>query len=187
MTSTEEALMMQNMTLASAVKVVGKRIKDPVLLEFIQSRLSDVTVSHQGKGHLRSSAKALEPSGYSGVEGATAKLNEMILESEQKLDLEDVKCRMFDEDQKRIMEETRQDIATYNAVAAAARSSILQAMTTIEIIETKLPELKHTLQMSMQKCATELAALQAQLAIVEGDLKIMEVIIDMTQCTQSSL
>merc|ERR1719158_1173018 len=137
------------MTLASAVKSVGGQIKDHNIQALIEASLSS---SHHGKGRLRNGAKTgaknLDPTGYSGVEGAVAKLNEMILESEQKLDLEMVKCRMFDEDQKRIMEETRQDIATYNAVAAAARSAILEAMTTIEIIETKLPEFKYTLKMS---------------------------------------
>merc|ERR1719316_2102119 len=185
MTSLEEKEMLESMSLDSAIKIVGSEIKDPNIQALIQK------ASHKGKSQkLRSSSKDLkaqDPTGYSGVEGAIQKLNEMILESEQKLDLEMVKCRMFDEDQKRIMEETRQDIATYNAVAAAARSSILEAMTTIEIIETKLPEFKYTLKMSMQKCATELAALKAQLAIVEGDLKIMEVILEMTQCNTASL
>merc|ERR1719463_761086 len=119
------------MSLASALKAVGQEIKDPEIKALIQLSLGN---SRNGKGHFRSSAKALEPSGYSGVEGATAKLNEMILESEQKLDLEDVKCQMFNEEQKAIMEETRQDIAVYNAVAASARANILAAMTTIEIM-----------------------------------------------------
>merc|ERR1719387_2717842 len=101
----------------------------------------------------------------------------MILESEQKLDLEEVHCEVFDESHKIIMEETRQDIATYNAVAAAARAAILQAMTSIEIIETKLPELRHVLELSRDKCATDLAALRAQLQIVKGDIEIMGVII----------
>merc|ERR1719230_1171833 len=127
-------MMMERMTLSSAVKAVGHKIKDQGIQALIQKGLSQ---AHQSKGRLRSSAKALEPTGYSGVQGAIDKLNEMILESEQKLDLEKVKCQMFDEQQRQIMEETRQDIATYNAVAASARANILQAMTTIEIIETK--------------------------------------------------
>merc|ERR1719160_1812292 len=172
------------MTLASAVKAVGNKIKDHNIQALIEAGLSQ---SRHGKGRLRSGAKNLDPTGYSGVEGAVAKLNEMILESEQKLDLEIVKCQMFDEEQRHIMEETRQDIATYNAVAAAARARILQAMTTIEIIETKLPELKAVLESVREKCATDLAALQAQLAIVESDIKIMGLIIDMTDCAAASL
>merc|ERR1719201_3244876 len=147
-------------------------IKDHEIKALIQ-----LSETRQGKGRLRSSAKALAPTGYSGVAGATAKLNEMILEAEQKLDLEEIKCAMFDEEQKQIMEETRQDIATYNAVAAAARANILQAMTTIEIIETKLPELKKVLFLSKQKCAADLSALNAQLTIVEGDIEVMSTII----------
>merc|ERR1719386_144990 len=174
--------MMQNMTLASAVKAAGGMIKDHEIKALIQ-----LSESRQGKGRLRSSAKALAPTGYSGVAGATAKLNEMILESEQKLDLEEIKCQLFDEEQKHIMEETRQDIATYNAIAASARAAILQAMTTIEIIETKLPEINHVLKLSREKCATDIAALKAQLAIVKGDVEIMGIIIDMTQCTASTL
>merc|ERR1719395_113504 len=157
MTSAEEKSMMESMTLASAVKSVGGQIKDHSIQALIEAGLSR---SHHGKGRLRSGAKTgaknLDPTGYSGVEGAVAKLNEMILESEQKLDLEEIKCKMFDEEQKQIMEETRQDIATFNAIAAAARAAILQAMTTIEIIETKLPELHRVLMLSREKCATDL-------------------------------
>merc|ERR550514_2521532 len=167
------------MTLASAVKAVGSEIKDHGIQALIhQAQLSQ---SQKGKGRLRSSAKALDPTCYSGVDGAVAKLNEMILESEQKLDLEEIKCETFDEEQKTIMEETRQDIANYNAIAAAARANILQAMTTIEIIETKLPELKHVLELSRQKCATDLSALNSQLTIVEGDAELMQKIIDWTE------
>jgi len=188
MTSAEEKSMMESMTLASAVKSVGGQIKDHNIQALIEAGLSR---SHHGKGRLRSGAKTdaknLDPTGYSGVEGAVAKLNEMILESEQKLDLEEIKCKMFDEEQRKIMEETRQDIATYNAIAAAARAAILQAMTQIEIIETKLPELQHVLDLTKAKCAEEIAALQAQLAIVEGDIEIMGIIIDMTQCNTASL
>merc|ERR1719502_444227 len=184
MTSREEKKMMETMTLASAVKAVGHQIKDHSIQAFIES-------AHHSKSRLRSGKKfgkrALDPTGYSGVAGAVAKLNEMILESEQKLDLEEVKCQNFDEEQKKIMEETRQDIASYNAIAAQARAAILQAMTTIEVIETKIPELQHILDLSRTKCATDIAALQAQLTIVEGDLEIMAVIIDMTQCNTASL
>merc|ERR1719316_2119285 len=85
MTSLEEKEMLESMTLDSAVKAVGNEIKDPNIQALIQKAF------HQGKGRkLRSSSKALtakDPTGYSGVEGAIAKLNEMILESEQKLDL----------------------------------------------------------------------------------------------------
>merc|ERR1719502_1808457 len=170
MTSREEKKMMETMTLASAVKAVGHQIKDHSIQAFIES-------AHHSKSRLRSGRKfgkkALSPTGYSGVAGAVAKLNEMILESEQKLDLEEVKCELFDEEQKKIMEETRQDIASYNAIAAQARAAILQAMTTIEVIETKLPELEHVLALSREKCATDLAALKAQLTIVESDIEIM--------------
>merc|ERR1719456_407936 len=141
---------MSSMTFASAVKAVGSQIKDRNIQALIQS---DLSLSHKGKGRLRSSGKALrDPTGYAGVEGAIQKLNEMILESEQKLDLEEVKCEMFDEDQKKIMEQTRQDIATYNAVAAQARARILSAMTTIEVIESKLPELAKVLESSRPRC-----------------------------------
>merc|ERR1719198_1244621 len=176
--------MMESMTLASAVKAVGNKIKDHNIQALIEAGLSQ---SRHGKGRLRSGTKNLDPTGYSGVEGAVAKLNEMILESEQKLDLEEIKCKMFDEEQRLIMEETRQDIANYNAIAAAARAAILQAMTQIEIIETKLPELQHILDLTRAKCATDIAALEAQLAIVEGDIEIMGIIIDMTECNTASL
>merc|ERR1719409_2312455 len=142
------------MTLTSALGAVGGKIKDHEVLSLIELRLGREKKGRQ----LRSNAKALDPSatGYSGVEGAKTKLNEMILESEQKLDLELAKCEQYDIQTKAEMEETRQDIATYNAVAAQARAMILQAMTTIQIIETKLPEVKQVLQSTMDKCEADI-------------------------------
>ncbi len=55
--------------------------------------------------------------------------------------------------------------------------AILQAMATIVIIETTLPELHHVLKLSGEKCATDLAALRAQLENVEGDIENMGLII----------
>ena len=49
------------------------------------------------------------------------------------------------------MEEPRQDIATYNVVAAASRADILRVMTTMGIIVTKLLALRHVLQLPRDK------------------------------------
>merc|ERR1719160_2482396 len=120
---------------------------------------------HHKHQHLRT--------GSGNVAQAMSMLNSMITESQKKLDLEDVKCSQYIDSQTEIMEQVTQDISSFNAMAAAARAHILQAMTTIELIETKLPEMKADLKDHLDKCLTETASLKAQLSILEGDAKVI--------------
>merc|ERR1719387_3241142 len=84
------------------------------------------------------------------------------------------------------MEQTRQDIAMYNAIASEARAEILAAQTQIDMLVQKIPELNDTLAQLLQKCATEIEALRAQLAVLEGDITVMNRVVAMTNCAQKS-
>merc|ERR1719161_1573322 len=85
-----------------------------------------------------------------------------------------------------MMEQTRQDIAMYNAIASEARSDILAAQTNIDMIVNKLPRLNDSLNQLLKMCSAEQAALRAQLAVLEGDITVMNRVVAMTNCAQSS-
>merc|ERR1719473_440366 len=141
------------------------------------------------RGHQRKATtepNVATPAPGSGVFMALTMLNDMISEAEHKLDLEEVRCAEFEQKQLELMEQTRQDIASYNAIASEARAEILAAQTQIDMLVQKIPELNEQLAQLLKKCATEISALRAQLAVLEGDITVMNRVIAMTNCAQSS-
>jgi hypothetical protein len=113
-------------------------------------------------------------------------LNGMIAEAEHKLDLEEVRCSEFEKKQLALMEQTKQDIAMYNAIAAEARADILAAQTQIELLTQKIPELNDSLDQLVKKCAAETASLRAQLAVLEADIQVINRVVAMTDCAPGS-
>jgi hypothetical protein len=170
----------KNMSLASALTAVGHKLQDSDVSAFIQMGAQR---RHHRMHHHNQKLRANSGS----VADAVKKLNEMVTESEKKLDLEDIKCSQYIEEQEELMETVLQDISSFNAMAAAARAHILQAMTTIELIETKMPQMKSDLQANLEKCARDRAALKAQLTILEGDASVMGTILGLIDCPTTLL
>merc|ERR1719171_1347161 len=163
---------------------------NPLLATLLQRGGSLLSFQKGGlRGHKTMSATAPNtdtPAPGSGVFMALTMLSDMISEAERKLDIEEVRCAEFEQKQRKLMEETRQDIAMYNAIASEARAEILAAQTQIDMLVQKIPELNDTLAQLLQKCATEIEALRAQLAVLEGDITVMNRVVAMTNCAQSS-
>merc|ERR1719440_1105086 len=141
---------------------------------------------HQHKASTSTAPNTATPAPGSGAFMALTMLNDMISESEQKLDIEEVRCAEFEQKQLELMEQTRQDIASYNAIASEARAEILAAQTQIDMLVQKIPELNDQLAQLLTKCATEISSLRAQLAVLEGDIAVMNRVVAMTNCAQSS-
>merc|ERR1719265_167025 len=164
--------------------------QNPLLATLLQKGGSLLSFQGGGlRGHKGTSATEPNtdtPAPGSGVFMALTMLNDMISEAERKLDLEEVRCSEFEQKQLVLMEQTRQDIAMYNAIASEARAEILAAQTQIDMLVQKIPELNDTLQQLLQQCATEIAALRAQLAVLEGDITVMNRVVALTNCAQSS-
>merc|ERR550537_443998 len=133
-------------------------------------------------GHLRAGSISTPATGYSGVDKAKNMLNEMIEEVQAKYDLELQNCCEYDEMQSMLIEETRQDISMFNAIAAEARQEVLEANGIIHVCETKLPELTDALAIHNRECKEEIASLEAQLTIVMADIAVMDTILGMTNC-----
>merc|ERR1719238_432277 len=177
------------MTIEHAVQVLHRLgrtelVHNPLLTALVQKEAGH----HHHRHRLRSSTapNTVTPAPGSGVAAATTMLNEMIAEAEHKLDLEEVRCSEFEKKQLELMEQTKQDIAMYNAIAAEARANILAAQTQIEMLTQRIPELNASLDQLLQKCATETASLRAQLAVLEADIQVMNRVVAMTDCAPGS-
>jgi hypothetical protein len=126
-----------------------------------------------------------QPKGYAGVEGAKKLLNDMIFEAMSKYDAEIAKCTEYYSEQCAAMEVCRGQIAAANYVAANSRALILDAQANINRCEVDIPTRKYELKQHLLKCKAELYKLQTRLKIVMGDIAVMTMILEMTDCDKS--
>merc|ERR1719182_855920 len=128
-----------------------------------------------------------QPKGYSGIDGARKLLNDMIYESMSKYDAEIAKCTEYYSKQCAAMEVCRGKIAAANYVAANSRALILDSQATINKCEVDIPTTKEELKQHELMCKHELLKLNTRLKIVMGDIEIMTVILEMTDCEKKLL
>merc|ERR1719174_1543957 len=161
---------MRGMSIPKAVQVLRKSsFNSPALAQVTNMALS-------GRGHLRK-----QPKGYSGIDGARKLLNDMIFESMSKYDAEIAKCTEYYSKQCAAMEVCRGKIAAANYVAANSRALILDSQATINKCEVDIPTTKEELKQH------ELLKLNTRLKIVMGDIEIMTMILEMTDCEKKLL
>merc|ERR1719487_1973062 len=129
-----------------------------------------------------SALRKKQPTGYSGIDGARKLLNDMIFESLSKYDQEIAKCTDFYSKQCALMEVARGQIAASNFVAANSRMLILDSQAEINKCEEDIPETKLELKQHNLKCKSELKKMNARLKIVMGDIAVMTMILEMTDC-----
>merc|ERR1719352_493191 len=167
---------MKGMTVPNAVNVLQKH-------NLYTPALSQVTgIALKGNNHLRK-----QPVGYSGIDGARQLLNDMIFESMSKYDAEIAKCTEYYSKQCAAMEACRGKIAGANYVAANSRALILDSQATINRCEVDIPTTKYELKQHLLKCKAELYKMTTRLKIVMGDIEIMTMILEMTDCEKKLL
>merc|ERR1719326_2783939 len=123
-----------------------------------------------------------QPKGYSGLDGARKLLNDMIYESLSKYDAEVAKCTDYYSRQCAAMQACRGQIAASNYIAANSRALILDSQATINKCEVDIPTRKLELSQRLLKCKHELSKLNTRLKIVMGDIAVMTMILEMTDC-----
>jgi hypothetical protein len=163
----------KTLTLEKAVDVLSKSSAS-------NPALTQVTNMLLGKGDHQRLHK--QPEGYSGVEGAKKLLNDMIYESMSKYDAEIAKCTQYYSEQCAAMEVCRGQIAAANYIAANSRALILDSQATINRCEVDIPTRKYELKQHLLKCKAELFKLDTRLKIVMGDIAVMTMILEMTDC-----
>jgi len=187
-----EAEISRRMTVEKAIHTVRHmrhvpyEVVDAMDEDLVQPNLVHIS-SRQG---LRSSRRRRSSSSSSyggGVDTATTKLNEMIHETQVKLDLELIRCSTYERSQLALLEKLRQDISTFDAAAAAAAAEMLRAQAEISVYETKLPATKVELANHIKECKKSKDELEHQLKIVKADINVMEKVMAMTQCSTSTM
>merc|ERR1719478_1969449 len=162
---------MKGMTVPNAVNVLQKH-------NLYTPALSQVTgIALKGNNQLRK-----QPVGYSGIDGARQLLNDMIFESMSKYDAEIAKCTEYYSKQCAAMEACRGQIAASNFIAANSRALILDAQATINLCEVEIPQRELELKKHNEQCEHELKRLNDRLKIVLGDIAVMTIILEMTDC-----
>merc|ERR1719389_1003115 len=163
--------MMKTMSTDKAWSVLEKsNLTTPALVEVAGGLVGK-------QSHLRK-----QPKGYAGLDGARKLLNDMIFESMSKYDAEIAKCTEYYSKQCAAMEVCRGQISASNYIAANSRALILDSQATINRCEVDIPTRKLELKNHLIKCKTELAKMNARLKIVMGDIKVMTMILEMTDC-----
>merc|ERR1719352_936363 len=125
------------------------------------------------------------PTGYSGLEGAKTMLNDMIFEAMSKYDEEIAKCTSYYSEQCAAMEVCRGQISAANYIAANFRALILDSQANINRCEVDIPTRKYELKQHLLKCKSELYKMNSRLKIVLGDIAVMTMILEMTDCDKS--
>merc|ERR1719182_1389484 len=170
------AAIMHSMSVTKAAEVLEKsHLTTPALAQATSMALS-------GTSHLRK-----QPKGYSGIDGARKLLNDMIFESMSKYDAEIAKCTEYYAGQCAAMEACRSKISAANYVAANSRALILDSQAMINRCEVDIPTRKYELKQHNMKCAHEIQKMNTRLKIVMGDIAIMTMILEMTDCEKKLL
>merc|ERR1719387_1973438 len=163
---------LNSMSLAQAVQSLEKsQLSTPELMQ-----VADMAMGKTGK-NLRK-----QPKGYAGIDGARKLLNDMIYESLSKYDAEVAKCTDYYSRQCAAMEACRGQIAASNYIAANSRMLILDSQATINKCEVDIPTKKLELSQHLLMCKHELNKLNTRLKIVMGDIAVMTMILEMTDC-----
>jgi len=168
---------MSSMSLNKAVQSLEKsNLSTPELMQVV----------HMAQGKANNNLRK-QPKGYSGIDGARKLLNDMIYESMSKYDAEIAKCTDYYSRQCAAMEACRGQIAASNYIAANSRGLILDAQSTINRCEVDIPTRKLQLSQHLLMCKHELSKLNTRLKIVMGDIAIMTMILEMTDCDKKLL
>merc|ERR1719506_2107504 len=143
-------------------------------------KLKEVTGLLSNKQNLRKALQAHD--GFGGLNGARLLLNDMIFEVMVKYDAEIAKCTSYYASQCALMEVARGQISGANFVAATSRSLILDAQYNINHCEISIPETKQELKDHNLKCKKELDKMDAKMKIILGDIAVMTMILEMSDC-----
>jgi len=136
---------------------------------------------------LAGQANLRQPKGYSGLDGARNLLNDMIFESMSKYDAEIAKCTEYYSKQCAAMEVCRGQISAANYIAANSRALILDSQATINKCEVDIPARELYLKQHNLKCKHEINKMNTRLKIVMGDIAVMTMILEMTDCEKKLL
>lgn len=138
------------MTVGDAVKVLQKKTPTHPKLNTVLNLLKDKSSKKQNS-RLRAVAAQSAFADPAGAQKANILLRDMIIEVQAKYDKKLDSCCAFSEKQNALMEDAKNDVATFNAEAAEGRREILDANAQITICETEIETDKTDLGIETKK------------------------------------
>jgi len=171
-----------------SIAAISQNMTVPKAVEFLQQdHLATPALMQAADLVLAGQSKLRQPKGYSGLDGARNLLNDMIFESMSKYDAEIAKCTEYYSKQCAAMEVCRGQISASNYIAANSRALILDSQATINKCEVDIPARELDLKQHILKCKHEIGKLNTRLKIVMGDIAVMTMILEMTDCEKKLL
>lgn len=161
---------MANMTLEKATSLLlsSHEVKlRPDVMVFLESTFG----GDQVQGHLRTVQKHGDPA--ASLEPARKMLNEMMDDSNAKLDNEAQRCSVYNRETVALLEQIRQDGASFTAGAAESRSRVLKSQGVIAFTNLKLPQVEEELTGHNQECVTQETSIKSEIQVVVADLAVM--------------
>jgi hypothetical protein len=172
------------------MEVMSKSMTTSRAIEILQtskmlnsSNLAQVTGLLTSKQNLRTNKN----DGFGGLDGARLMLNDMIYEVMVKYDAEIAKCTDYYAQQCALMEAARSQISAANYVAATARALILDAQYNIDKCDILIPETQTELKDHNTQCKSELKKMNAKMKIIMGDIAVITMILEMSDCDKKFL
>jgi len=120
------------------------------------------------------------------VQEARRKLNEMVEQTEEKLDREKIICRASKKNQRAVLDETGSDMALYGSQATQAGGDHVMAEFAINSLETTRSKVKEELAESQEDCKMVLNNLRNEIEIMVNDSAILTKIVEMVDCPKAS-
>merc|ERR1719440_1411282 len=93
----------------------------------------------------------------------------MALDTMNKLDLQRAECLTQQTKEEQLLDDTGQDVASFNAQHTAARAQVMNTQTNIKRLQETIPKLNHELSLHEAKCKESIVTLRAQIALAQKD------------------
>merc|ERR1719277_2210933 len=117
-----------------------------------------------------------------GVWNALYKINDMLLETVEKGDLEEIRCASYKRSAEVLMEEIKEDLATYIVLLTEATADKNAAEAQIVKHKEEGDKVEDELIAFLKEIRAELSSLNVQLKVAQGDSAVMEKILNMSEC-----
>lgn len=186
-----------SMTYESAVKIMKSSKRAAAeLLAMVQEQIGANKKHHKkSRKGLRKELDVTSPGGVppgaagnsqsdynGGVWSALYKINDMLLETVEKGDLETIRCASYERSSEVLMEELKQDLATYTVLINEAIADKGAASAQISKHKEEGDKTEDELVAFLKEIRAELSSLNSQLKVAQGDSSVMEKILNMSEC-----
>jgi hypothetical protein len=138
--------------------------------------------AHTSKSKKLADASELE-FGTMDEDKARITLNKMAMDTMLKLDMQRAECLSQQAKQTQLLDETGQDMSSFNAQGTTARAQVMATQTAIKRLEEEIPKLTYELDLHEAKCKESRISLKKQIELVQKDSATLKTVSGMASCS----